>query len=78
MTMRARAVFTLLFCAFALSVQAAELSPDAVNNAEWRGSAQDEALLVKTQNSSRPGSLFTGGDRRSDRRKLQEGAGRFC
>jgi len=49
MTMCARAVFTLFLCAFAFSVQAAELSPDAVNNAEWRSSAQDEALLVKIQ-----------------------------
>ena len=49
MTTRARAAFTPLFCAFALSVQAAELSPDAINKAQWRSSAQDEALLVKTQ-----------------------------
>jgi hypothetical protein len=32
-----------------LPVHAAELSADAINDAQWRGSAHDEALLVKSQ-----------------------------
>jgi hypothetical protein len=41
--------FTPFLCLFVFSVQAAELSPDAINDAQWRGSAHNEALLVKTQ-----------------------------
>ena len=44
-----RAVCTALFWLVAFSVQAAELSPDAINDAQWRGPAQNEALLVKAQ-----------------------------
>jgi lipoprotein-anchoring transpeptidase ErfK/SrfK len=47
--MRARVVITLLLCVFALSVQAAELTPDAINNAQWHGSAHEEPLLIKAQ-----------------------------
>jgi hypothetical protein len=29
--------------------QGARVDPDAINNADWRGLAKDEALLTKTQ-----------------------------
>src|SRR5689334_3382917 len=42
-------VLTPFVCVIAFSVQAAELTPDAVNNAQWRGATPDEALLVKAE-----------------------------
>ena len=47
--MRARVASVFLLCVVASSVQAADLTPDAINNAQWKGSAQDEALLIRTQ-----------------------------
>jgi len=47
--MRTRVASVFLLWVLASSVQAAELTPDAINNAQWKGAAQDEALLIKTQ-----------------------------
>jgi hypothetical protein len=47
--MRAPVIFTLFLCLNGFSAQAADLTSDTINNAQFRGSAHDEALLVKTQ-----------------------------
>jgi len=47
--MRALGIVTAILCLAAVSAQAAKLTPEAINDAQWRGSARDEALLVKTQ-----------------------------
>lgn len=47
--MRTHVASTLFLCFFAFSTQAAEVTPAAINEAQWRGSAHDEALLIKAQ-----------------------------
>src|SRR4051794_20011123 len=47
--MRRRISLSFVFWLIALPAPAAELSADAINDAQWHGSAHDEALLAKSQ-----------------------------
>ncbi|HYI92618.1 MAG TPA: L,D-transpeptidase [Bryobacteraceae bacterium] len=47
--MHVRVVSALFLCLVAFSVQAAEVTPATINDAQWRSSSHDEALLIKAQ-----------------------------